>query len=138
MVRSFGADRVVDYTREDFTQRGERHDAMLDIAGSRPFRQFARVLKPGAPVVLVGGRMNRGLGPLPHLVATRVASVARSQPARFFLAKITKEDLEVLRGLLEAGKVKPVIDRRYELSQVPDALRYFGEGHARGKVAITI
>lgn len=139
LVRSLGANRVVDYTQEDFTKRGERHDLMLDIAGSRSFRHFRRVLKPEATVVLIGGPMTyRGLGPLPHLGKTLLASKGRSQTVRFHVAKITTEDLLVLRDLLEAGKVTPVIDRRYELSQAPDALRYLGERHARGKVVITV
>ena len=138
-ARSLGADRVVDYTQEDFTQRSERHDLMLDIAGSRSFSAFRRVLTPNATVVLVGGRMTyRGLGPLPHLVRTLLASKGRSQTVKFLVAKITKEDLRVLQELLDAGKVTPVIDRCYELSEAPEALSYLGEGHARGKVIITV
>jgi NADPH:quinone reductase-like Zn-dependent oxidoreductase len=139
LARSLGADRVVDYTQEDFTRRVERHDLMLDIAGSRSFSDFRRALTPEAIVVLVGGRMTyRGFGPLPHLVRTFLVSRGRSQTVTFFVAKITTEDLAFLSELLEAGKVTPVIDRRYELSQAPDALRYLGEGHARGKVVITV
>jgi NADPH:quinone reductase-like Zn-dependent oxidoreductase len=139
LVRSLGADRVVDYTQEDFTKGGERHDLMLDIAGSRPFSRFRRVLTPDATVVLVGGPMTyRGLGPLPHLGATLLASRGRKPRVTFFVAKITREDLVFLKELLETGKVKPVIDRRYELSEAPEALRYFGEGHARGKVVIAV
>jgi NADPH:quinone reductase-like Zn-dependent oxidoreductase len=139
MVRSLGADRVVDYTQEDFTRRGERHDLMLDICGSRSFSEFRRVLTPEATVVVVGAPMsNRGLGPLSHVIGTRLTSVGRSQTVKFFIAKVTKEDLTFLQELLEAGKVTPVIDRRFELSEVPDALRYLGEGHARGKVVITV
>jgi NADPH:quinone reductase-like Zn-dependent oxidoreductase len=136
---SLGADRVVDYTQEDFTQLAERHDLMLDIAGSRSFFDFRRVLTPEATVVLVGGRMTyRGLGPLPHLAGTLLKSRGRSQTVKFFVAKVTSEDLVFLGELLAAGKVKPLIDRRYELSQAPDALGYLGEGHARGKVVITV
>jgi NADPH:quinone reductase-like Zn-dependent oxidoreductase len=139
LVQSLGADRVVDYTREDFTKRGERHDLMLDIAGSRSFFDFRRVLTPEATVVLVGGRMTyRGLGPLPHLLATILKSKGRSQTVTFFVAKITGEDLGVLRELLESGEVKPVIDRKYQLSAAAEALAYLGERHARGKVVITI
>jgi NADPH:quinone reductase-like Zn-dependent oxidoreductase len=139
VVRSLGADRVVDYTREDFTRRGERHDVMLDIAGSRSFSEFRRVLTPEATVALIGAPMrSRGLGPLSHLIGTRLASLGRSQTVTFFVAKITTEDLNALRELLETGQVRPVIDRRYELSEAPDALRYLGEGHARGKVVITV
>lgn len=137
-ARSLGADHVVDYTQEDFTRRDDRHDLMLDIAGSRSFREFRRVLAPGATAVVIGAKMsNKGLGPLPHVVGTRLSSIGKSQTVKFFVAKITKEDLAVLRELLEAGTMRSVIDKRYELSQVPDALRYLGEGHARGKVVIT-
>jgi NADPH:quinone reductase-like Zn-dependent oxidoreductase len=136
---ALGADYVCDYTQEDFTRNGKRHDLMLDIAGSRSFSQFRRVLTPKATVVAVGAPMsNRGLGPLKHIVGTRLASLGRSQKVINFIAKITKEDLEFLRQLLEAGTVESVIDRRYELSQVPDALRYLGQGHARGKIVITV
>ena len=140
LVRSLGADRVVDYTKEDFTQLGERHDVMLDIAGSRSFRQFRRVLTPDAIVVIVGAKFpsNNGIGPLSHIIATRLASVGRSQTAKFFVARINKEDLGFVGDLLEAGKVRSVIDRRFELSETADAMRYLGEGHARGKVIITM
>jgi NADPH:quinone reductase-like Zn-dependent oxidoreductase len=138
-ARELGADRVVDYTKEDFTRGGERHDLMLDIAGSRSFSDFRRVLAPKATVVLIGGRMTyRGFGPLPHLAGTLLASKGRSQTVTFFVAKITTEALVCLRELLEAGRVRPVVDRRYELSEAPEALRYLGEGHARGKVVITL
>jgi NADPH:quinone reductase-like Zn-dependent oxidoreductase len=139
LVRSLGADRVVDYTREDFTKRGERHELMLDIAGSRSFWAFRRALTPEATVVLVGGPMKyRGLGPLPHLAGTWLKSRGRSQTVTFFLAKITTEDLTVMKELLEAGKVRPVIDRTCQLSEAVEALAYLGEGHARGKVVITV
>lgn len=138
LIQSLGADRVCDYTREDFTRRGERHDVMLDIAGSRPFLEFRRVLTPKATVVMVGAPMSaRGLGPLKHIIGTRLVSIGRSQRVTFFVAKIEKEDLGFMGELLEAGKVRPVIDRRYELSQVSDALDYLGTTHARGKVVIT-
>jgi NADPH:quinone reductase-like Zn-dependent oxidoreductase len=138
LVRSLGADRVVDYTKEDFTQLGDRHELMLDIAGSRPFSEFRRVLTPDAIVVIAGARMsNKGMGPLSHIFGTRMAGVGRSQTVTTFLADFTKEDLVVLQKLLESGQVRSVIDRSYELSQIPEALRYLGEGHARGKVVIT-
>jgi len=138
-ARSLGADRVVDYTKEDFTQRGERHDLMLDIAGSRSFSDLRRVLTPEATVVLIGGPLTyRGLGPLPHLARAFLASKGRSQTVTFFIAKITKEDLVHLQEFLEAGKVRAVVDRRYELSEAPEALRYLGEGHARAKIVITV
>ena len=138
-TRSLGADRVVDYTQEDFTRSGERHDLLLDIAGSRPLRQLRRVLTPKATVVVVGARMKaQGLGPLPHIFGTMVASWFRSQKVKFFVAKINKEDLQFLNELLAAETVKPVIDRTYELSEVSNALRYLGEGHARGKLVLSV
>jgi NADPH:quinone reductase-like Zn-dependent oxidoreductase len=139
LVGSLGADRVVDYTQEDFTELGERHDLMLDIAGSRSFLDFRRVLTPEATVVMVGGAMTyRGHGPLPHFIGTFLKSRGRSQKVTLFVAKITKEDLAFLCGLLEAGTVKSVIDRKYELSRASEALAYLGEGHARAKVVITV
>ncbi len=138
-ARALGADRVVDYTQEDFTRRSERHDLMLDIAGSRSFSKCRRVLTPTATIMLVGGRMTyRGFGPIPHLAGMFLASRFRSQKVKFFVAKITKDDLVFLADLLQAGKVTSVIDRRYELGEVPDALAYLGETHARGKVVITL
>ena len=119
LARSLGADRVVDYTEEDFTKLGERHDLMLDIAGSRPFRAFRRVLTPDATVVVVGAKFpsSRGLGPLSHMLGTRLAAVGRSQTVKLFIAKIEQEDLLVLQELLESGKVRSVIDRSYELAR---------------------
>jgi NADPH:quinone reductase-like Zn-dependent oxidoreductase len=138
LVDSLGADRVVDYRKSDFTRVGVRHDLMLDIAGSRPLRQLGRVLTPEGKVVVVGGPMNRRLGPLPHLAATLVGGKMRGRPVGFFVAKIEKSDLEVLAGLLESGAVRSEIDRRYELGEVGEALRYLGEEHARAKVVITM
>jgi NADPH:quinone reductase-like Zn-dependent oxidoreductase len=139
LIRSLGADHVVDYTREDFTTLPTRHDLMLDIAGSRPFRQFRRVLTPQATVVIVGGRMTyRGVGPLPHLAGTLLASLVRSQKATFFVAQVKKEDLSFLGDLLESGELRPAIDRTFPLDQTAKALAYLGEGHARAKVVLTI
>ena len=136
---SLGADHVVDYTQEDFTKGGGRYDLMLDIAGSRSFLACRRVLTPEATFVLIGGRMTyRGLGPLPHIGGTILKAKGRSQTVKFFTAKIEKDDLGLLAELLEAGTVKSVIDRRYELSRAAEALAYLGEGHARGKVVITV
>jgi NADPH:quinone reductase-like Zn-dependent oxidoreductase len=134
---SLGADRVVDYTQEDFTKRTERHELMLDIAGRTAFSRFRRVLTPDATIVLVGGKMTyRGLGPLPRLARTLVASKLRSQSVKFFVAKINEDDLAFLAELLAAGTLKSVIDRRYELAETAQALAYLGEGHAQGKIVI--
>jgi len=139
LVRSLGADHVIDYTREDFTAGDRRYDLLLDVAGSKPWSACARVLKREATLVIVGApKGNRLLGPLGHVVRLRLGSLRSSQKATFFVAKLVKEDLLVLRGLLEAGTVKPVVDRRFALSQAADAFRYLGEGHARGKVIVAI
>jgi len=138
-VRSLGADHVVDYSREDFTRGDQRYDLMFDNAGSRSWRECKRVLKPHARVVLVGGQMGGPvLGPLGHVVKSKLAAMFGGRKAVFFVAKFNSADMQVLRELLEAGKVTPVIDRRYPLSEVADAFRYLGEGHAQGKVVITI
>jgi len=137
-ARSLGADRVVDYTKDDFTKLGIRHDVLLDIAGNRSFLATRKVLTPEAAYVLVGGRMTyRGLGPLPHVGGTILKSKFRSQKVMFFVAKITTEDLTYLAGLLEARTLKAVIDRTYDLSRARDALTYLGEGHAKAKIVLT-
>jgi NADPH:quinone reductase-like Zn-dependent oxidoreductase len=139
LAESLGADRVVDYTREDFTRLPERHELMLDIAGSRSFFDYRRVLTPDATVVQVGGKMTyRGFGPLLHLAGTFLKAKGRSQRVKFFVAKIEREDLDLVAELLATGTLKSVIDRRYELSGAPEALAYLGERHARGKIVITV
>jgi NADPH:quinone reductase-like Zn-dependent oxidoreductase len=139
VVRSLGADHVVDYTKEDFTRTDRRCDLMLDIAGSRSWPEIRRVLNPQATLVIVGApKGNRLLGPLSHIVKVRLTAVRSSRKVAFFIAKFNKPDMTVLRELLEAGKITPVIDRRYELSEVADAFRYLGEGHAQGKIVITM
>jgi NADPH:quinone reductase-like Zn-dependent oxidoreductase len=138
-ARTLGADRVVDYTKDDFTRLDVRHDLMLDIAGSRSFLDFRRVLAPEATVVLIGGRMTyRGVAGLPHIAGTILKSRGRSQTVTFFVAKVTTEDLALLGKLLETGEVKSVIERRYELSEAPEALAYLGQGHARAKIVIEV
>jgi NADPH:quinone reductase-like Zn-dependent oxidoreductase len=139
LARSLGADHVVDYTREDFT-RGERlYDLMIDIAGSRSFLECRRVLAPDATVVIVGGaKANRVLGPLAHVIGTSLKAIGRSQSAAFFVASITTADLDFLEEQIAAGTLTPVVDRRYELPEAVEALRYLGEGHARGKIVLTV
>jgi NADPH:quinone reductase-like Zn-dependent oxidoreductase len=139
-ARALGADRVVDYSQEDFTKLDEQYDVLIDIAGSKPFGKLRRVLTPEATVVVVGAKFpGTGLiGPLGHVIRTRLAAIGKSQKVKFFIAKINKEDLAVMQELLDSGQVKSVIDRTYDLSQVGDALRYLGEGHARGKIVLTM
>jgi NADPH:quinone reductase-like Zn-dependent oxidoreductase len=139
LVRSLGADHVIDYTHEDFTRSDQRYDLMLDVAGSRSWSECKRVLEPQATLVIVGApKGSRLMGPLSHMVKVRLAAVRSSRKVVFFIAKFNKADMEVLRELLEAGKVTPVIDKRYELSEIADAFRYMGEGHAQGKIVLTV
>ena len=138
-ARSLGADHVIDYTHEDFT-RGERlYDVVFDNAGTRSWRDLRRVLEPNAKVVLIGGpRTNRVFGPLGHMVGSKLGCVRSSQEALFALAKPNREDLKVLADLLEQGTIVPAIDRRFDLADAIEAVRYQGEGHPRGKVVVTV
>ena len=139
LVRSLGADRVVDYTQTDFTAIGDRHDLMLDIAGSRSFLACRRVLEPDATVVVIGGPLTyRGLGPLPHIAGTLLKAKGRSQRVRFLVAKIHTDDLVILGELLEAGRIKSVLERTYPLEEAAHALAYLGEGHAKAKIVLTM
>lgn len=139
LVRSLGADHVVDYTREDFTRTGRRYDLLLDVAGSRSWSECKRVLEPEATLVIVGApKGTRLLGPLSHILGLRLASTGSSRTVVFFIARLNRADLDVLRELIEAGKVTPFVDRTYPLSDTADAFRYLGEGHARGKVVVTL
>lgn len=139
LVRSLGADHVVDYIQEDFTRSGQRYDLLLDIAGSRSWSEYKRVLTPEAILVIVGGpKTNRWIGPLSHVIKIRLASLRASQKVVFFVANFNREDFAVLKELLEAGKITPVIDRTYPLSETAGAMRYLGTGHARAKVVITV
>lgn len=138
LVRSLGADQVVDYTREDFTRTGERYDVLLDNVGNRSLSECRRVLAPEGRYVMVGGPKGRWLDPLPRALAAHVTSWFVPQRMGAFLAELNQEDLTVLRELLAAGKVRPAIDRRYPLAEVPAAIRYLEEGRARGKVVITM
>lgn len=139
LAGSLGADHVVDYTREDFTRTGRRHDLMFDVAGNRSWSECGRVLTAEAPFVIVGApRGTRLLGPLSRIGKIRLAAVPSNRKAIFFIAKLNRADLNVLNELLEAGKLKSVVDRRYDLAETADAFRYFSEGHARGKIVITV
>jgi NADPH:quinone reductase-like Zn-dependent oxidoreductase len=139
MVASIGADQVIDYTREDFTRAGRRYDLLVDIAGNRTLAETRRVLAPKGVLVGVGGPdKGRWTGPLGRSVTMAVLSPAVSQRMVFFLARQNKADLAVLRELLQAGKITPVIDRAYPLGQAAEAIGYLEQGHARGKVAITM
>lgn len=138
MVRSVGADRVIDYTREDFTQSGQRYDVIIDCHATHSLLELRRVLNPKGVYIGVGGPIGSMLGLLAGLVKPLVLSPFVSQKFVTLLAKESKEDLTVMGRFMESGKVIPVIDRRYSLSEVPEAIRYLEEGHARGKVVITL
>ncbi len=138
MVRSIGADQVIDYTQEDFTQDPQQYDVMLDLVGNRSLSDCRRALTPQGTYVLVGvSDMDRWLG-LARQIKVLSSSPFVRQRMRIFITRHTKEDLVVLKELVESGKVTPIIDRRYQLSEVPEALRYQGEGHSRGKIVITV
>lgn len=139
-ARSLGADRVIDYTRDDFTrEEAGMHDVLLDVAGGRSYASIRRVLKPGGRFVMVGApRGGRLLGPLAHLAKMKLASLGRSPKAAFFIAKLTRADLLVLNEMLEAGTVTPVIEKTYPLSEIADAMSHLGEGHARAKIVVTV
>jgi len=135
VVRSIGADHVIDYTKEDFTKNGQRYDLILGANGYRWISDYKRALAPKGTYVMTGGSMAQLfqamlLGPW--------ISMSGSKKMGNLLAKFNQKDLIFIKELLEAGKVKPVIDRRYPLSEVPEALGYLEEGHARGKIVITV
>ncbi len=139
MVRSLGADHVIDYTQEDFTKSGQRYDLFFDCVGNHSFSACRRVLNPKGIYIVVGAPPDgRWIGPLARVLKTLVLSPFVSWNLVTFLARIRSEDLTIMRELMEAGKVTPVIDKRYRLSEVPEAIRYLEEGHARGKVVITL
>ena len=141
MVRSIGADHVIDYTQEDFTKREQRYDLILDCVANHSLSAFRHVLNPKGNYIMVGAADAGGrwmIGLLARLIKALVLSWFVSQKLVMIGAKVNKEDLTILQGLMRAGKVTPVIDRRYRLSEVPEAILYLEEGHARGKVVITI
>jgi NADPH:quinone reductase-like Zn-dependent oxidoreductase len=137
MVRSIGADRVIDYTKEDFTRSGQCYDLILDTVGNHSLSALRRVLTSKGICVMAGGPSGRWEMGLARGIKALVWSRFASQKLVGMLARSNKADLVIMRELMEAGKVTPVIDRRYGLSEIADAIRYLEEGHARGKVVIT-
>ena len=142
MVRSIGADRVIDYTKEDFTAGGERYDMIFDIVGNHSFSERRRILKQNGICVMVGlggagwhdGFWSRLGGELTGYIASRFVK----EKFVAYIAEFNKADMTVLRDMMEAGKIKPVIDRTFPFTQVPEAVRYLEQGHARGKVVVTV
>jgi NADPH:quinone reductase-like Zn-dependent oxidoreductase len=133
MVRSIGADHVIDYTQEDFTQNGRRYDLILDNVASRSFTDLRRALTPQGIII-----PNSGHGGMGYVFKAFLLSPFIRQQESPLVADTNHEDLVVLKELIEAGKVTPVIDATYPLSEAPEAFRYLDEEHARGKVVITV
>ena len=139
LVQSIGADHVIDYTRQDFTQGTERYDLIVDNVGTHSVSEYSRVLKPTGALVIVGGTSDGPwLGGMSGALSAKLMSPFVSQKVGFFLAHLNHADLDYLRDLLQTGKVTPVIDRRYRLSETSEAIRYLEAGHARGKVIIDV
>ena len=135
MVRSIGADYVIDYTQEDFTKSGQRYDLILATAGYRSIFDYKSALAPRGIYVMAGGSMKQIMQA--NLMGPSI-SKARGKKLVALSHNTSQEDLVFMKELIESGKIKPVIDRRYLLSEVAEALRYYGDGHARGKVVITL
>jgi NADPH:quinone reductase-like Zn-dependent oxidoreductase len=139
LVRSIGADEVIDYTRDDFAHGARRYDLILDTAGNRSLSYLRRALTPQGTLVLVGGEGGGPwLGMLGRFIKTYMLARFVKQRLRVLTSTEVKEDLRTLSELAEAGKIVPVIDRTYALSEVPGAIRYLAQGHAKGKVVITL
>ena len=137
LVRSLGADRVIDYTREDFTDNGEDYELLLDNVGNRELSAMKRVLRPNGKCVIVGAPKKMS-GVFTWLVKVYARSLLFRENFKFFIANINRDDLTTLAELITAREVNPVIDRRYPLSETSNAMAYAEEGHARAKVVIII
>ena len=139
MVRSIGADHVIDYTHEDFADGARRYDVILDIGGNASLSRLRRALTPKGTLVIAGGETDgRWLGGSDRQLRALLLSPFVGQKLGTFISRENHEDMIVLKELIEAGKVTPVIDRTYPLSEVPEAIRYLEQGHAQGKVVITV
>jgi len=134
---AIGADHVIDYRKTDFTRDGSAYDLILDIGGNRSIRDLRRVMAPGGRMVLVGAG-HAGAGAIGRLVGGQIRRRILKQPIAVFIADVRREDLQTLTELIEAGKVRPVIERTYALDKLPAALRHVEEGRARGKVVVTV
>lgn len=135
-ARNLGADRVIDRTKENFTRNGERYDLIADVAGGHSWSALKRALQPDGRLVIVGAHGSRRQ--LRHIAALWFTSRFGSRTAKFFVTNFNNPDLQTLADLLESGQLKPAIDRTYELTEAQDALRTYGEGHARGKIVFVI
>jgi len=139
LVRSIGADQVIDYTQQDFTKSGHRYELIFDAVGNRPLSAMRRILSSNGILVMAGGEAGRWMiGPVVRTIQASVLSRSGSQKFVGLLARSSKEDLTLMHDLMANGKLTPVIDRRYKLNEVPEAIRYLEERHARGKVVISL
>jgi NADPH:quinone reductase-like Zn-dependent oxidoreductase len=139
LVRSLGAAHVIDYTREDFAESERRYDAILDIGGNSSLSRMRRALTPEGTLVIAGGETGgRWLGGSDRQLRALVLSRLVHQKLTTFISRENHEDMIALKELIEAGKITPVIDRTYPLAEAPQAIRYLEQGHARGKVVITV
>jgi NADPH:quinone reductase-like Zn-dependent oxidoreductase len=139
MVRSIGADHVIDYTREDFAQSERRYDLILDIGGNSSLARLRRTLTPEGTLVIVGGEGGgRLLGGTDRQLRATILSWFVDQKLGTFVARQKRKDLILLKKLIESGKLTPVIDRTYPLAEAPEAIRCLEEGHALGKVVVTV
>ncbi|MEJ0087353.1 MAG: NAD(P)-dependent alcohol dehydrogenase [Pseudomonadota bacterium] len=139
LVRSLGADHVIDYTREDFTDGKVQYDLIVDNVGNRPFLDMTRVVKPAGTIVTVSGpKDNSFLGPMTRIIKQKMLAPFVDQKLVFFVAEVGVPDLEFLAGLMREGKLRTVIDRRYPLEKAGEALDYIGSQRARGKVIVTM
>ena len=138
MVKSIGADHVIDYTKADYTESGKQFDLIIDNVGNHSLLANRRVLSPKGILVIIGGSSGNWLGPLMRPIKALMLSPFVGQEFVLILAQMRKDDLAILGDLMQDGKVTPVIDRRYRLSEVPAAMRYSEEGHARGKIIIDL
>ncbi|WP_188190488.1 NAD(P)-dependent alcohol dehydrogenase [Nonomuraea sp. SYSU D8015] len=138
LIRSIGADHVVDYTKEDFTRRSQRYDVILDNVGNHPLAACRRALAPRGVYISNSGNGGRWLGPMRRIIAARLLSVYLAQRAASYVALPSKDGLAALRDLLRDGKITPVIDRTYPLAEAAEAMRHLETGHARGKIVVTV
>ncbi len=138
MVRSIGADHVFDYKKDDYTKSGQRYDLIIDAVGNHSLLKNRAVLKPNGKLVMLGGTTGNWVGVLKSPVQALVLSPFVSQEFIMILARLNKEDLEFLAGLMQSGKVNTVIDKMYALQDIRDAVSYSEEGHARGKIIVTV
>lgn len=135
MVRALGADHVIDYTREDFTQNGQQYDLIFAANGNRSLADYEKALAPTGTYVMSGGASSQMFE---AMLKGPLRSKAGGKSIKNFIAKPNQVDLNAMKGLVEAGQVKPVIDKRYPLMETPSAMRYLEEGHARGKIVVTV